>query len=247
MGRVTGKVVIVTGAARGMGAAFVRRLIAEGAQVMATDILEQEGRALADELGDRARFLRHDVTQAEDWTRVVAATEAEFGKVDVLVNNAGIVSYSPIETLEESELRHVLDVNLVSVFLGMKAVLASMRSAGGGAIINISSAAGLVGNGNLMAYTASKFGIRGITKVAALEFSPFGITVNSIHPGVIMTAMAQELGGDTEAMRALQASSPAGRFGTPDEVASIVLLLASDEARFSTGAEFVIDGGLTCR
>jgi 3alpha(or 20beta)-hydroxysteroid dehydrogenase len=247
MGRVSGKVALVTGAAQGMGAAFVRKLADEGASVLATDIRDEQGTALADELGDRVRFAHHDVTRADDWARSVATAEEEFGPVSVLVNNAGIVTYAPIEALEESELRHTIDVNLISVALGMKAVLASMRRAQGGAIINVSSAAGLVGNDNIAAYTASKFGVRGITKVAALEFAPYGIRVNSIHPGLILTPMTEGAAGDNDTVAAVTAAVPAARFGLPDEVASIVLLLASDEAGFSTGSEFVIDGGLTCR
>ena len=248
MGRVDGKVVIVTGAARGLGAAFVRKLVAQGAKAVATDILDNEGEALAAELGGNVCFLHHDVTRENDWIRVVATAEAAFGPVNVLVNNAGIVAYASIETMEEVDFRHVLDVNLVSTFLGMKAVLPSMRRAKRGAIINISSAAGLIGNKDIGAYTASKFGVRGLTKVAALEFSQDNITVNSIHPGLILTPMTEQgLAGDSEIVRLIKSASPAGRVGLPEEVANIVLLLASDESRFCTGSEFVIDGGVTCR
>ena len=156
--------------------------------------------------------------------------------------------YATIESQDEVDFRRVLDVNLVSTFLGMKAVLASMRRAGGGAIINISSAAGLVGNSDIGAYTASKFGIRGLTKVAALEFSRDNIRVNSIHPGLILTPMTERgLDESQETVQLVKESSPAGRFGLPEEVANLMLLLASDEAQFSTGSEFIIDGGLTCR
>ena len=248
MNRVKGKVAIVTGAAGGLGAAFVRVLVKEGAQVVATDILDVARVEGASSLGAGVRFLNHDVTKAEHWERVIVAAEATFGPVNVLVNNAGIVTYGTIESQNEEDFRHVLDVNLVSTFLGMKAVLSSMRRAGGGAIINISSAAGLVGNSDIGAYTASKFGIRGLTKVAALEFSRDNIQVNSIHPGLILTPMTERgLNESQETVQFVKESSPAGRFGLPEEVANLMLLLASDEAKFSTGCEFIIDGGLTCR
>ena len=248
MNRVKGKVAIVTGAAGGLGAAFVRMLVKEGAQVVATDIVDAARAEGASSLGAGVLFLSHDVTKAEHWERVIAAAEQMFGPVTVLVNNAGIVTYATIESQDEVDFRRVLDVNLVSTFLGMKAVLASMRRAGGGAIINISSAAGLVGNSDIGAYTASKFGIRGLTKVAALEFSRDNIRVNSIHPGLILTPMTERgLDESQETVQLVKESSPAGRFGLPEEVANLMLLLASDEAQFSTGSEFIIDGGLTCR
>lgn len=248
MGRVKGKVAIVTGAARGMGAAFARRLAEEGARVMLTDVLDKEGRATAEALGTAVRFVRHDVTRENEWQDVVAAAEAAFGPVSVLVNNAGIVLYCPTETLPESEYRRIIDVNQVSVFLGMKSVLPSMRRAGGGAIINISSVAGLVGGpGNSLAYTASKFAVRGMTKSAAIEFAPYRIRVNSIHPGAIRTPMVVPVPGSEGLLTEFLASTPAGRLGEPDEVASVVVMLASDEAQFATGAEFVVDGGVTCQ
>jgi 3alpha(or 20beta)-hydroxysteroid dehydrogenase len=246
MGRVSGKVTIVTGAARGMGASHARRLVAEGAQVMLTDVLDGEGAALAQQLGDNARFLHHDVTQEAEWQRIVAETEAAFGPVSVLVNNAGIASFSPIETTEESTYRRVIDINQVSVFLGMKSVIASMKRAGGGSIINISSIAGLVGSPMAQAYTASKFAVRGMTKAAAVELAPYNIRVNSIHPGLILTPMIDTPNAEPLAAGMANAT-PAGRIGEPDEVSSVVLLLASDETRFSTGAEFVVDGGFSCQ
>jgi 3alpha(or 20beta)-hydroxysteroid dehydrogenase len=246
MGRVSGKVAIVTGAARGMGASHARRLVAEGAQVMLTDVLDGEGAALAQQLGDNARFLHHDVTQEAEWQRVVVETEAAFGPVSVLVNNAGIASFSPIETTEESTYRRVIDINQVSVFLGMKSVIASMKRAGGGSIINISSIAGLIGTPMAQAYTASKFAVRGMTKAAAVELAPYNIRVNSIHPGLILTPMIDTPNAEPLAAGMANAT-PAGRIGEPDEVSSVVLLLASDETRFSTGAEFVVDGGFSCQ
>ena len=247
MGRVSGKVAIVTGAARGMGAADARRMIDEGAKVMLTDILDAEGAATAKSLGPNARFLHHDVTKEAEWKQIVAETEKAFGPVSVLVNNAGISTYGMIETLEESEYRRVIDINQVSVFLGMKSVLPSMKRAGGGSIINISSGAGLIGFANVISYSASKFAVRGMTKSAAIEFAPYNIRVNSIHPGLIRTPMTAVTPDSEAAMVASAAATPAGRIGEPDEVANVVLMLASDESRFSTGAEFVIDGGITCQ
>jgi 3alpha(or 20beta)-hydroxysteroid dehydrogenase len=252
MGRVSGKVAIITGAARGMGAAHARRLIEEGAKVMLTDVLDQEGEATAKALGANAQFRHLDVTREAEWKQIVSETETAFGPVNVLVNNAGIVDWSPIETMEESHYRRVIDINQVSVFLGMKSVLPSMKRAGGGSIINISSVSGLLGNPNVLGYTASKFAVRGMSKSAAVEFAPHNIRVNSIHPGIIRTPMTMPMTTpDTEerfaAIAAQAAQTPAARVGEPDEVANVVLMLASDETRFSTGAEFVIDGGLSCQ
>ena len=247
MGRVSGKVAIVTGGARGMGAAHAKRLIDEGAKVMLTDVLDAEGNATAQALGSNAKFMHHDVVSETEWKRVVAETEAAFGPVSVLVNNAGIVTFSPIETLEESDYRRVIDINQVSVFLGMKSVLPSMKRAGGGSMINISSIAGLVGSAFALAYVASKFAVRGMTKSAAIEFAPHNIRVNSIHPGMIRTAMTVPAPGNEEIIAGVIAATPARRVAEPDEVASVVLMLASDESRFSTGAEFVIDGGSSCQ
>jgi 3alpha(or 20beta)-hydroxysteroid dehydrogenase len=246
-GRVDGKVAIITGAARGMGAAHARRLIEEGAKVMLTDVLDQEGEATAKALGANAQYRHHDVTREAEWKQIVSDTEAAFGPVNVLVNNAGIVDWSPIETMEESQYRRVIDINQVSVFLGMKSVLASMKRAGGGSIINISSVAGLLGNPNVLAYTASKFAVRGMSKSAAIEFAPHNIRVNSIHPGIIRTPMTMPTPETESQFTALAAQTPAARAGEPDEVANVVLMLASDETRFSTGAEFVVDGGFSCQ
>jgi 3alpha(or 20beta)-hydroxysteroid dehydrogenase len=247
MDRVKGKVAIVTGAARGMGAAHARRLIDEGAKVMLTDVLDSEGEATARALGSNARYLHQDVTKESEWQRIVSATEAVFGPVSVLVNNAGIAAFGPTEILEEADFRRVIDINQVSVFLGMKSVLASMKRAKSGSIINISSVAGLVGSPGGLAYTASKFAVRGMTKSAAIEFAPFNIRVNSIHPGIIRTPMTSPTPESEKLLAGAAAATPAARVGEPDEVANVVLMLASDESRFSTGAEFVIDGGLSCQ
>ena len=245
MDRVSGKVAIVTGGARGMGAVFARMLVDEGARVVVTDVLDVEGAETAAKLGANACFFHHDVTSEEEWKLVVAKTEAAFGPVSVLVNNAGIAGIGMLETLSEADYRHVVDVNQVSVFLGMKSLISSMKRAGGGSIINISSAAGMVGFANLLSYTASKFAVRGMTKSAAIELAPYNIRVNSIHPSLIRTPLIAP-SADSEALLAgAIAATPVGRLGEPEEVASIVLLLASDESRFSTGAEFVVDGGFT--
>ncbi len=247
MGRVSGKIAIVTGGARGMGAAFAKRLIDEGARVMLTDVLEAEGMAMAASLGDNARFVKHDVSSEAQWRQAVAATETAFGPVSVLVNNAGTSFGGMIETMEETAFRRVIDINQVSVFLGIKSVIPSMRRAGGGSIINISSIAGIVGNPGVLPYTASKFAVRGMTKSAAVELASLNIRVNSIHPGIINTPMTTTLSVNPELIAQVAASSPAARPGEPDEVAAVVLMLASDESRFSTGAEFVVDGGATCQ
>ena len=247
MGRVRGKIAIVTGAARGMGAAHARQLVEQGACVVLTDVLDAEGEATAASLGAQARYLHHDVTKEAEWRQIVAATEEAFGPVSVLVNNAAIVAYSRIESMQESDYRRVIDVNQVAVFLGMKAVFPSMMKAGGGSIINISSVAGLVGAPYALAYTASKFAVRGMTKAAAVEFAPRNIRVNSVHPGLIRTPLTKPTPESEASIAQFIAATPLGRAGEPDEVASIVLWLASDESRYSTGAEFVVDGGLSCQ
>lgn len=246
MGRVSGKVAIVTGAARGLGAASARRLIEEGAKVMLTDLEDQENKVAAQQLGSNARFMYQDVTSEAGWKQVLSETEAAFGPISVLVNNAGICPSCPLETMEEADYRHVIDVNQVSVFLGMKSALPSMKRAGGGSIINISSTMGLVATQNVVAYIASKFAVRGMTKSAAIELASHNIRVNSIHPGMIRTRLTVPRPGYEEILAGLARATPAARLGEPDEIANVVLMLASDESRFSTGAEFVVDGGATC-
>jgi 3alpha(or 20beta)-hydroxysteroid dehydrogenase len=230
-----------------MGAAHARQLIEQGASVMLTDVLDAEGEATAAALGPQARYLHQDVTKESEWQQIVAATEEAFGPVSVLVNNAGIVGYSPIESMQESDYRRVIDVNQVAVFLGMKAVFPSMMKAGGGSIVHISSVAGLIGAAHALAYTASKFAVRGMTKAAAVEFAPRNIRVNSVHPGLILTPMTKPTRESEATVAQFIAATPLGRGGEPDEVASIVLWLASDESRFATGAEFVVDGGISCQ
>ena len=231
-----GSVAIVTGAARGMGAEHVRGLVRAGARVVATDVLDEEGRALAGELGDSVMYRHLDVTDVDDWETVVAQAEEAWGPVKVLVNNAGIVVFGPIDALAPSDWQRAIDINLTGVFLGMHAVVPSMKQANGGAIVNISSTAGLVGYANLGAYVASKWGVRGLTKTAAIEFGPANIRVNSIHPGPIRTPMTDGL--DLASI----ADQPIPRIGEPAEVTAMLLFILQ-EATYSTGHEFVIDGG----
>jgi 3alpha(or 20beta)-hydroxysteroid dehydrogenase len=230
-----GAVAIVTGAARGMGAAHVRGLVGAGAKVLATDVLDDEGQALADELGDAVMYRHLDVCDPDGWETIVAQAEEAWGPVKVLVNNAGIVVFGPIDTLSPSDWQRAIDVNLTGVFLGMHAVAPSMKQANGGAIVNISSTAGLQGYANLGAYVASKWGVRGLTKTAAIEFGPWKIRVNSIHPGPIRTPMTDGLSLDVS-------SQPIARIGEPEEVTAMLLFILRD-ATYSTGHEFVIDGG----
>jgi 3alpha(or 20beta)-hydroxysteroid dehydrogenase len=233
---LNGAVAIVTGAARGMGAQHVRGLVAAGAKVVATDILDDEGRALDDELGDAVMYRHLDVTDADGWDTIVAQAEEAWGPVKVLVNNAGIVVFGPIESLAPSDWQRAIDINLTGVFLGMRAVAASMKRANGGAIVNISSTAGMQGYANLGAYVASKWGVRGLTKTAAIEFGPANIRVNSIHPGPIRTPITDGL------YLAMVASQPIARIGEPEEVTAMLMFILQ-EATYSTGHEFIIDGG----
>ncbi len=242
MGRLENKVAIVTGGARGMGESHVRRFVSEGAKVVFTDLNEEGGQALAKELGENVLFVKQDVTKEADWQTVIEATEKAFGPANILVNNAGISMSKPMMEMTEADYRKIVDINQVSVFLGMKAVVPSMQKAKGGSIVNISSMNGLVGGA--VGYTDTKFAVRGMTKAAALQLAHFGIRVNSVHPGVIETPMVSQ-GDAVEVIKEFAKHIPLKRVAQSEEVTNLVLYLASDEASYSTGSEFVIDGGLT--
>jgi 3alpha(or 20beta)-hydroxysteroid dehydrogenase len=245
-GRLAGKVALVTGAAQGQGAAEARRFAAEGAQVVVADVQYDLARTVVSEIGvSSAMVAPLDVTEPEHWDRAVRAAVGAFGRLDVLVNNAGIAV--PPTLLEEMSLedhRRILAVNLDGVMLGMRAVVEPMRAAGGGSIVNIASIDGLVGVAGMTSYAASKFGVTGLTRAAALELGRYGIRVNSIHPGVIASPMVDHAPPDVrDRLDRLMARQPIPRMGTPEEVAHLALFLASDESSYCTGAQFVIDGG----
>lgn len=242
MNRLVNKVAIITGGARGMGEMHVRLFIKEGAKVVFTDINEEAGLTLENELGENSKFIKHDVTNKDGWDYVIKTAEELFGPVQILVNNAGISINKTIMDITEEEYRRIIDINQVSVFLGMKSIIPSMQKAGGGSIINISSMNGIVGGA--IGYTDSKFAVRGMTKAAALQLSPLGIRINSVHPGVIETPMVTQ-GDSSEIIKQFAKQIPLRRIAKPEEVSSLVLFLASDEASYSTGSEFIIDGGLT--
>ena len=237
-GRVAGKVALITGAARGMGAAHAQRFIAEGARVVLGDILDAEGAALAAELGSDARYIRLDVTKPDDWAAAVALCVADFGGLHILVNNAGIFGGAAIVDHPLDLWQRMIEINLTGVFLGIRAATSALVASGSGSIINISSVAGLRGAPGGSAYVASKFGVRGLTKAVAAELAPFGVRCNSVHPGIIDTPMAEGL--NTQGY-----DYPLGRMARSEEVTNLVLYLASDEASYSTGSEFIVDGGLT--
>jgi 3alpha(or 20beta)-hydroxysteroid dehydrogenase len=249
MGRLDGKVALISGGARGQGEAEVRLFAREGAKVVFGDVLDDLGEKLAAEIGSDAVTYRHlDVTQEDDWAEAVADAESRYGKLTVLVNNAGILSFgtSTADTTLDDYLR-IVNVNQVGCFLGMRAAIPAMTRARGGSIVNISSSNGFVGYGGTIAYTASKFAVRGMTKTAALEVGRLGIRINSIHPGGIDTPMtrADNLGEmSQEDQDAIYGGLAMGRAGQPEEVANLALFLASDESSYSTGSEFTIDGGM---
>src|ERR1700754_2232180 len=220
-----------------MGAEDARALVAEGAKVVIGDILDDKGKALADELGEAARYVPLDVTEADQWDDAVAIANSEFGGLTGLVNNAGIVALGKIGKFDMAKWQKVIDVNLTGTFLGMQASVEAMKADGGGSIINISSIEGLRGAVMVHPYVASKWAVRGLSKSAALELGPHNIRVNSVHPGFIRTPMTKHFPDNMLRI-------PLGRPGQPEEVATFVVFLASDESRYSTGAEYVMDGGL---
>ena len=238
MARVSGKVALISGGARGMGAAHARRLVDEGAQVVIGDLLDEVGAATAAEIGENARYVHLDVTKPEDWDAAVATAVSEFGRLDILINNAGIANFAPIEdyTLEQWNL--IIAINLTGTFNGIKASIPALKKSGKGSIINISSTAGIKGVAALPGYTAAKFAVRGLTKEIAIDLGQYNIRANSVHPGNIRTPMTDGLDVD-------QSLVPLGRIGEVSELSNLILFLASDESSFSTGAEFIADGGET--
>jgi len=247
MGKLDGKVAIITGAAQGMGEAHARRFVAEGAKVVLTDVQEETGARLAAELGADALFVKQDVTSLEDWQAVAARTVEAFGTIDILVNNAGTLGpIANVVDLDPEAYLKVVAINQHSQIWGMKTVIPIMQQAGGGSIVNISSTAGMVAvvGAPSVGYVGSKIASRGVTKQVAVEFGPDNIRVNSVHPGMIDTPMTRPHGGDA-AMEFGASRVPLRRVGHPEDVAPLYVFLASDEASYINGAEIAIDGGVT--
>ncbi|MDI3387759.1 glucose 1-dehydrogenase [Streptomyces sp. B-S-A8] len=240
---LSNKTVIITGGARGIGADAARKAVAAGANVVVADLLEAEGQDLAKGLGERARFVRLDVTSEDDWRRAAEFAVAEFGRVDGLVNNAGISTGQPLETETVEHFRQVLDINLTGVFIGMKTVIPGMKENGGGSIVNISSAAGLMGLALTSSYGASKWGVRGLSKIGAVELGTSRIRVNSVHPGMTYTPMTAQVG--IQQGEGNYPNTPMGRVGESSEIADAVVYLLSDASSYVTGAELAVDGGWT--
>jgi len=240
-GRIAGKIALITGGARGQGRQEAERFAAEGATVYITDVLDDVGAAAADELGDAVTFLHHDVTSEDDWAAVIAGIVEQHGRIDILVNNAGIFSMTAALDTSIEAWNQMVAINQTGVFLGIRDVGRVMCEQGSGSIINISSIAGLAGVGRAHAYAATKWAVRGMSKSAALEFAAHGVRVNSVHPGIIDTDMLREFGGNLER---ITESIPMGRTASADEVANVVLFLASEEASYCSGHEFVVDGAM---
>ena len=237
-----GKVALVTGAASGIGEAAARALVDLGATVWLADINAEAAKNAAAPMGGRSVHL--DVADADSWTKAVAEVTAASGPISVLVNNAGIFTPGGLEVLGEAEFRHTFDVNVVGAFLGMKAVVDSMKASGGGSIVNVSSSAGLVGVKDAIAYSPSKWAVRGLTRSAALDLAPHSIRVNSVHPGLTDTPIFT--GFPSEVIDMMTAALPMPRLGRPEEIAAVIAFLASDKASFCTGSEFTADGGYAC-
>lgn len=245
MGRLSGKVALISGGARGMGAATSRLFVAQGAKVVIGDVLEAEGQALAAELGEAARFVTLDVTSEASWAAAVEHAQSAFGPVNVLVNNAGILLFKSLLATSLEEYERVLRVNLVGEFLGIKAVAPDMVARGQGSIVNISSVDGMKGANSLGAYASSKWGVRGLTKVAAMELGHRGVRVNSVHPGGVDTNMTNYGNFARQQLNAGYTNIPLQRIAGPEEVAAATLFLASDESSYMVGAEVVVDGGMS--
>ena len=242
MGKLQDKVVVITGGAQGMGELHAKKAITEGAKVVITDINDELGQKTANSLGDDVLFIKHDVSKEADWNHVIQEVMNKWNRIDVLVNNAGITYNKTIDQISLEDYMKIVNINQVSVFLGIKTVSEIMKSQKQGSIINISSMNGLVGGA--IGYTDTKFAVRGMTKAAAKELSPYNIRVNSVHPGVIKTAMLEQE-DVKEAVKEFEKTIPLRRVAQPEEVSNLVCFLASDDASYSTGSEFVIDGGIT--
>jgi 3alpha(or 20beta)-hydroxysteroid dehydrogenase len=238
MGRLEGKTAIVTGGAMGMGEATVRRFLDEGARVVIADVKIAAAEALASQLGTKAVVEKLDVRSPEDWVGVVRRAEERFGALDILVNNAGIADPAPMEQWDLARLQRMLDVNLIGVWNGIQAAVPAMKRAGGGSIVNIGSVGALQGVPMMSGYIVSKWGVRGLTKTAALELGAYGIRVNAVHPGQVSTPMTRDVSFDTK-------NIALGRVGQPEDIAGPVLFFASDDSQFVTGAEVAVDGGQT--
>ena len=244
MARLEGKVAVVTGGAQGQGAAIASAFVAEGAKVVIADVADEAGELLAKELGDASWFRHHDVSDEASWTALVEETNERFGPISVLANNAGILRFGEIATGSLEDVELMWRVNQMGVFLGMRAVVPTMKAHGGGSIINASSVEGLAGMANCTGYAATKWAIRGMTKCAAMELGGRGIRVNSVHPGMIDTPMTRVHGGDV-AMEFGASKVPMRRVGHPEDIAPVYVFLASDESGYMNGAELAVDGGVT--
>ncbi|MDC1295884.1 glucose 1-dehydrogenase, partial [Myxococcota bacterium] len=243
MNRLEKKVALVTGGARGLGAAAVRMMIKEGARVVFGDVLDAEGEALQEELGDSAVFVHMDVTEQSDWNTAIERAEA-FGPLNVLVNNAAVVHMAALSETTDEDYMRVFKINQFGTFIGIRSVIEPMKRAGSGSIINVSSIDGLHSAAGLSAYSSTKWAVRGLTKNAAIELGQYGIRVNSVHPGGMYTAMGgSEFASVEDLNESTYSRFPIPRVGMPEEVAQLILFLATDEASYSTGSEFVADGG----
>lgn len=245
MQRLAGKVAIITGGARGIGEGIVRRFVAEGATVVIADVLDDLGETLAKELGAKACFMHHDVTSREGWTKLIKSTEERFGRVDSLVNNAGVLFFAGFEDLTDHQIQTLINVNLIGVILGCQEVIPALERAGGGTIVNMSSADGLSGANAVSVYCSTKFAVRGLTKSLALELGPRKIRVNSIHPGGIYTPLANPGGYTKEQCDSNFWIYPAQRMGEASDIGAAAAYLASDDAAYCMGTELAVDGGLS--
>lgn len=244
MNRLEGKVALVTGGARGIGEGIVRRFVAEGAKVLITDLLDEQGAALAEELGDAAAFLHHDVTSRPDWDEAVGAAEARFGRLDTLVNNAGVLFFAGFEGYSDQQIDTLMDVNVKGVIYGCQAAIPAIERAGGGSIVNMSSADGIAGANAVSVYCATKFAVRGLTRALALELGPRKIRVNSIHPGGIYTPLANPMNVSKDVYDRNYWIYPAQYAGEPRDIAAAAAYLASEDARYCMGTELSVDGGM---